>query len=175
MTAKFIQSKGAQLSVCGLYRYKLTRKVGDGGYKALWIGVNPSTADASIDDASIRKLYGFGRRLNVDEWMVGNLFAYRATDVRELAKVDDPVGPNNDGYLAEMIEAADIIFAGWGQIGKVPPRLRHRWRDLLLITQVFDRVMWCWGTCSDGHPRHPLMLPYDTPMVPWLPPEGVTQ
>lgn len=67
------------ISDCGQYRYKLTRRWGDGEQKGLFIGLNPSIADAEIDDPTIRRCIGFSSRFGCDELVVVNLFAYRAT------------------------------------------------------------------------------------------------
>lgn len=157
----------AELSLDGLYRWKLGRVVDRPGKVALWIGVNPSTADAEQDDQSIRKLYGFGMKLGVREWMVGNLFAYRATNVNELAQVRDPVGLACDSYLEFMIERADLVIAGWGRIDKVPSDLRHRVDEVVKLVHDQGKQLMCWGTCQDGSPRHPLMIPYTTRLGLW--------
>lgn len=84
----------ATLSPCRTYRYRLDREVDLLGDKVIaYFGVNPSTADESVDDATVRKWRGFSQRLQASRFIVGNVFAYRATDVNHLAKVDDPVGP----------------------------------------------------------------------------------
>jgi len=159
----------ALLSLDSRYRYKLSRTLRPGGRTALWIGVNPSTADAELDDASIRRLYGFAEQMDVGRWLVGNLFAYRATNVKELAVSDvDPIGPDCDLHLGEMMAEADIVIAGWGRADKVPPKLRNRWRYIVDLASVFSRSpLLCWGLCSDGHPVHPLMIPYTSKLRAW--------
>lgn len=159
--------RNAQISPDGMYRWRLERLVDTGALTALWLGVNPSTADASIDDQSIRKLYGFGERLNVQRWLVGNPFAFRATRINELREALDPVGPFNDLFLREMIRSADLVIAGWGRIDKVPAGLRGRFDEVIEMVQAYGKVPYCWGTCDDGSPRHPLMLSYDTPLEVW--------
>jgi hypothetical protein len=161
----------AELDLSETYRYKLSRTLLMGNRSALWIGVNPSTADAEVDDASIRKLYGFSPRLNINHWWVGNLFAYRATDVKKLGKIADPVGRGADEYLRQMMIRSDLVIAGWGCISKVPPRLRYRWKEIVVMAEELNKQLLCWGTCSDGHPRHPLMLPYTSVLRTWEPPE----
>lgn len=160
-------SLSAELSLDGRYRWTLSRTLGKPGRTALWIGVNPSTADAEKDDHSIRKLYGFGERLNIRTWWVGNLFSYRATDVNELALVQDPVGPGSDYYLTDMIKEADLVIAGWGRIDKVPPHLRYREAEVIALVHKEGKQLMCWGTCQDGSPRHPLMVPYSTNLEVW--------
>lgn len=160
-------STHALLSLDNRYRYQLSRTLRTDGRTAMWIGVNPSTADAELDDASIRRLYGFADQLNVGRWLVGNLFAYRATIVKELAVVKDPVGPDCDFHLGQMMKEADLVIAGWGRADKVPPRLRGRWKEIIDLAARHDRQLLCWGLCSDRHPVHPLMIPYTSKLRAW--------
>jgi hypothetical protein len=160
----------AVISHCGLYRYILKRDFFRPGPVAAVFMVNPSTADASANDATIRKLLGFGARLGWHGLIVANVCAYRATDVRELGGVPDPVGPDNERYIRETMRDADLHIAAWGPVAKLPRELREEWRmiDVLAKDEGYD--LQCWGTAKDGHPRHPLMLAYDTPLVPWVAP-----
>jgi hypothetical protein len=131
--------------------------------------VNPSTADAEQDDATIRKLKGFGARHGWGRIMVGNLFAYRATDVRELAKANDPVGPVNDMHLAIMAKEARRIIVAWGPVSKVSARLRNRWHEVWGELPAFKPIFSIGAPAKCGHPRHPLMLAYAEPILPWEP------
>ena len=45
----------AVISDCGLYRYKLSRHWEQGLQRLVFIGLNPSTADAIEDDPTVRK------------------------------------------------------------------------------------------------------------------------
>ena len=159
----------AIISDCGLYRYRLERQSEGEGTTAV-IMVNPSTADADTDDATIRKLVGFGNRNRWGRIVVGNLFAYRATDVRELAKVADPVGPMNDHHLRMMMLNADRIIFAWGPVTKVPARLRDRWQTVWQRTPAALYPCSIGAPAKDGHPRHPLMLAYAEPIQMWAPP-----
>jgi hypothetical protein len=62
------------------------------------------------------------------------------------------------------IEAASVA---WGPLGKLPPPLRTRWRDVVAIADRVGCRLMCWGTAQDGQPRHPLMLAYSTPLIEW--------
>jgi hypothetical protein len=135
-----------------------------------WIMVNPSTADASEDDATIRKVIGFTERLGGGWAIVGNKFAYRATDVRELRTAADPKGPENDDHLLQIMRDAPIVIAAWGPLAKLPDRLRKRWRTIRKMAEDNGVNLMCLGTAADGQPRHPLMLAYDTPLAPWIGP-----
>lgn len=160
----------AIISDCGRYRYRLERDgLGDG--QTTVIMVNPSTADAERDDATIRKLRGFGERYRWGKIVVGNLFAYRATDVRELRSAPDPVGPENDSHLMDMLREADRFVVAWGPAAKLPKRLRTRFRRVLEIGAFVSRQPLSIGKpAKDGHPCHPLMLPYSLELQPWSPP-----
>lgn len=162
----------AIISVCGKYRYRLERHALEGGGAGCvaWIMVNPSTADASEDDATIRKVKGFSARLGFGWLIVGNVFSYRATDVREIGKVSDPHGPENARILAEIMQEAATVIVGWGPTAKLPKHLRHRYMRVVRIAHALGVPLLCLGTAQDGHPRHPLMLAYDTPLVPWREP-----
>ena len=99
-------SKSAIISHCGKYRYRLDRMVSDSGPVYAFFGVNPSTADASVDDATVRKWRGFVQRWGGSRFIVGNVFAYRATDVNELATAVDPfgdlIGIHSSGQMIEV-------------------------------------------------------------------------
>jgi hypothetical protein len=156
----------ALISACGKYRYRLDRDGLSGKGTVVWIMVNPSTADATEDDATIRRVRGFSQRLGFARFTVGNLFAYRATDVRELRTVADPIGPRNDDQLHLMVGSADLVIVAWGPVAKQPPVLRDRFKTVI---KMIPKPM-CLGVAQDGHPRHPLMLANDTPLQNWRPP-----
>lgn len=164
----------AIISDCGRFRYRLERKVvGAGNGTTVFIMVNPSTADATEDDATIRKLKGFSTRWSLGRIVVGNLFAYRAKDVKALAKANvNPVGPMNDHYLAEMIGEADRVIFAWGPLAKQPRQFRNvRWPEIAELVEQAGMKPMCLGEpCGDGHPRHPLMLPYASGPQWWTPP-----
>lgn len=165
-------SSGAVISDCGRYRYRLERNTAGGGATCVLM-VNPSTADATKNDATIRKLLGFGNRHRWGRLLVGNLFAFRATDVRELGRVPDPVGPDNDSHLAAMLSRADEVIVAWGPLSKQPRALRHRYQQVIdLIDQAGLDPLCIGQPAKCGHPKHPLMLSYDLPITRWLRPQS---
>lgn len=156
----------AIISDCGRYRYWLERQTEGAGATGV-IMVNPSTANATQDDATIRKLRGFGSRKGWGRVIVGNLFAYRATDVRELSKTADPVGPDNDYWLGRIFETVDLVVCAWGPVAKQPKALRGRYERVLgMCKQAGVDVFSIGQPCKDGHPAHPLMLPYSLGLQP---------
>ncbi|KLK92604.1 hypothetical protein AA309_12925 [Microvirga vignae] len=167
--------RSALISDCGTYRYRLDRLTiahDVTGKTAAFIMVNPSTADAVVDDPTIRKVEGFVIRNGAGRFVVGNLFAFRATDIKALRTAAYPVGPENDRHLEQIMRDADLHIVAWGPLAKLPPHLRDRWREVVAIAdQVGCRLM-CLTAAQDGHPRHPLMLSYSTPLVAWSIPGG---
>lgn len=155
----------AVISNCGMYRYRLDRAVSDSGPVYAFFGVNPSTADASDDDATVRKWRGFVDRWGGSRFIVGNVFAYRATDVRELAGVTDPFGEANSDHITHIISQADILVPCWGSTGKVPPRLRFAFKALMRTLVSSGKPVSCFGFTANGDPKHPLFLSYTTPLV----------
>lgn len=154
----------AILSDDGLYRYWLQRSVARTGPVYAFFGVNPSTADAEKDDATVRKWSGFVQRWGGSGYVVGNAFAYRATDVRTLAGLADPVGPLNDEYLDAVIADANFLVPCWGMETKVPQALRWRFSHVLEKLKASGKPVLAFGIRRRGL-LHPLMLPYSTPLV----------
>ena len=158
----------AVLSPCGLYRYRLERQVAMDGPVYAFFGINPSTADATEDDATVRKWTGFAKRWGASRFIVGNVFAYRATDVKELAAVDDPHGPDIGDHITDIITEADILVPCWGNTSKVPPAMQEFFDVLADALVSSGKPVRCFGLTKAGDPMHPLMLGYDTPLTPFL-------
>lgn len=150
-----------------MFRYRLDRTLVGRGPVLLVCGVNPSKADAEINDHSVTKIIGLSQRQRASRFILVNEFAYCATDVREVGYADDPVGPKNDYYIKQAIAEADMCIVAWGPLAKLPPILRNRWRRVLFLIQKANKEPLCWGTAKDGHPRHPLMISYSTPLQKW--------
>jgi hypothetical protein len=162
----------AIISACGKYRTRLDRWI-DGDVdmvRAAIFGVNPSTADATVNDATIRKDMGFARIHRWGRIIKLNKFAYRATDVTELRKAKDPIGPDNDDHIRAALKDADVVVYAWGPLAKLPKHLRHRWVDVHAIVVAAGHTPLCFGVAKDGHPRHTLMIPYSTPLQNWTHP-----
>jgi hypothetical protein len=153
------------LSDCGRYRYCLIREVAPSGPIFAFFGVNPSVADAAPSDAETRKKIGFTRRWGGSQCVVGNIFAFRTTNVSVLGKCADPFGPRNAVELDNIIRSADVLVACWGTRSKLPERLQPRvaWLSGLLLAS--GKPVKCLGITKGGDPCHPLMIGYDTSLV----------
>ncbi len=157
-----------------VYRYWLERDVGGynpDGLTFVYFGVNGSTADETREDQTSKKWIEFTRRHGGRRYIAVNPFAYTATDVRELGMVEDPVGPDNDQFIGEAIAEADVLVPCWGARAKLPPHLQPRLQTLLLAIllagKIGDVPVLTFGFTADGDPKHPLMLGYSTPLLPW--------
>ena len=160
----------AVFSECGRKRFRLERDLGREGPTVAMLGVNPSMAGAEANDATIRKDIGFGERLGWGRLIKGNLFALVSTDIKGLRVLTTGRDIENDAHLEQIMRDADIVVACWGPPEKVPAHLRNRWLRVVQIAAEIGKPLHCIGTTSGGHPRHPLMTPYSTPLTVWSPP-----
>ncbi len=153
---------GAIFDINGRYRYSLWRAWSAYHPRIVFILLNPSAADGLRNDPTIRRCMGFARAWNFGSMEVVNLFAYRATECRELLKIGDPVGEENNYYLIQAVERCSTVVVGWGTWGTLLARDRQ---VLSLIADTKD--VYCLGITKDGQPRHPLYVKGDTSLVPY--------
>lgn len=148
---------GAVFSPDRVYRYELRRTWGEGGVVA-FIGLNPSTADETLDDPTIRRCIGFAKRWGYGHLVMLNLFAFRATDPREMKAAIHPIGPENDKHIVQVARRADLVVCAWGVHGSY----QGRDQDVLNILPVHPQAL---GVTKDGYPKHPLYLPATAELV----------
>ena len=160
-------TRHAAISACGIYRYALGRTWDAGKFPLPIIMLNPSTADAEIDDPTIKRCMEFSRREGFGGIWVGNLFAYRATSPADMRSARDPIGPENDTALLELFaraRAGDLpVLAAWGVHGE------HNGRAARVVSMAAGagaRLV-CLGVTKDGHPRHPLYIKGSHPFLPF--------
>ena len=146
----------AQFSSCSNYRYSLSRTWDSSLDQVLFIGLNPSTADDHVDDPTVRRCIGFARRWGFGGCILVNLFAYRTTDPGGLTKVDDPIGPDNDHWIAVEQSRANRVVCAWGNHGVLLKR------DEAVCSNLSH--VYCLGLTKAGCPRHPLYLAAKTPL-----------
>ena len=156
----------AVISTCGLYRYSLMRhwpKTDDAlcdKQLLLWVMLNPSTADSTTDDKTIRRCIGYSKAWGYCGLLVANLYAFRATSPLEMFDAKDPVGPENNRWIDLLPKQAEHIVAAWGGAGNS----YHRERVLRRLMDF--GTVYCLGTTVDGSPKHPLYLPKNlTPKI----------
>jgi hypothetical protein len=148
----------AVLSPGGSYRYLLSREWDEALPRCLFIMLNPSTADATQDDPTIRRCIGFAKAWGYGTLDVCNLFAWRATDPKALLKVADPVGPENDAHIRRAAAGAGLVVCAWGNHGMLMLRGKAV-NDLLRREGIASS---CLGVTGTGQPKHPLYLRGDS-------------
>jgi hypothetical protein len=161
----------AVFSPCGRYRYHLTREWDATKGRALFVMLNPSTADAEVLDPTVRRCVGYAQAWGWGSLEVVNLFAWRATDPDELTReqrrhsVAHVVGPDNDAAIGRAIARADLVMLAYGKDGALFGRARE-------VLRLFgsERNFFCLGKTKGGHPLHPLYLSKDLKPVPYLKP-----
>lgn len=157
------QDRGAVISDCGKFRYVLWR-VFDRSLPALvFIMLNPSTADADVDDPTIRKCIGFAQRLGFGAIRVVNLFAWRATDPRDLRLHGYQVGPCNDEIIDLTLDGDSTVVCAWGSHA----RGLSRPAAVLRIVKRHNLTPHALQINAGGIPAHPLMLPYSSALRPF--------
>lgn len=146
----------AVYSDCERYRYLLTRTWDGEGRRVLFIMLNPSTATERQNDPTVERCERRARALGFGAFRVVNIFAYRATDPRDMRSARDPVGPDNDRAILDSLGWADQVICAWGTHGahlgrgaQVEHLLRASGQDLFHL-----------GLSKAGHPRHPLYIAY---------------
>ena len=144
----------AELSPDRIYRYALYRTWDNDKPKVMFIGLNPSTADETIDDPTIRRCKHFAADWGYGGLIMANLFAVRATDSKVMIAHDAPIGLENNQWLRALAREADLIIAAWGDRGG------HLKRDQAVLSLLPN--MMCLGVTKKGRPKHPLYLRADT-------------
>jgi hypothetical protein len=151
----------AELSADGRYRYALHRTWAAARPRMLWVLANPSSADAAVDDPTLRRCVRFARDHGCGGLAVANLWAWRARHPGDLTRVADPVGPDNDGWIVTLSRQVDgPVVLGWG----VQPGQE---RVASVLGLLADRPLHCLGLTRGGHPRHPLYVRADTRLRSW--------
>ena len=151
--------RSVSLSRCGRYRYALWRVWDTRRPTVLFIGLNPSTADAIEDDPTIRRCIRFAEDWGYGRLAVANLFAFRATRVADLQEAKHPVGRANNRWLTRLAAESDLCVAAWGDGG------RYLGRDGQVVALLHD--MQCFGVTASGAPRHPLYVRADATLRPF--------
>jgi hypothetical protein len=148
--------RSATFSPCRSFRYSLCRIWDPKLPRAMFVGLNPSTADENEDDPTVRRCIGFARKWKFGGLILVNLFAYRSTDPAYMLEADDPIGPANDRHIRANALAAGRVVVAWGTMGGFLDRDQH--------VLSFLHGAHCLGTTKHGHPKHPLYLAGNTRM-----------
>lgn len=143
--------KGAIISDCEQYRYALWRIWDKEKGIATFICLNPSTADHEKDDNTATRCINYAMDWGYGGLCMGNLFAFRATEPKDMKSAVDPVGPENDSYLKKICSRSVVIVAGWGADGGYKNRDKH-------VLKLIPEKIHCLKLTKHGFPWHPLYL-----------------
>jgi hypothetical protein len=156
--------RGADISDCTRYRYRLWRWWNLEKPLLGFIMLNPSTADAYTDDPTIRKCAGFAQRFGYGGVMVTNLFDYRATSPSDLKEATQPISPDNDTFLSTEAAACVTTICAWGNHGAY---LGRSSQVLDLLQKATAKInLKALTFTKEGQPGHPLYLPYTSALQP---------
>ena len=144
----------ANFSQCRKYRYALWRTWDSSKPYAMFIGLNPSTADETEDDPTIRRCINFSRDWGYGGLCMTNLFAFRATKPADLMLSNAPIGPENNAWIKHLAADAGVIIAAWGNHGA------YLGRSKKVVSTLPD--LKCLKMNKTGEPAHPLYLPRTT-------------
>jgi len=158
---------GASFSDCDLYRFTLWRSWGVGGY-CNFLMLNPSTADAMNNDPTVERCERRARSMGFGGLIVTNLFAFRATDPRDMKAHSDPIGERNDDAILESACQSRMIVCAWGEHGKF---LNRSEAVMKLIRDKCDSKIHAIAVNNSGEPKHPLYCGYDLQPFKWSKPE----
>ena len=169
----------AAFSPCGRYRWMLHRPTlspppGDPFKVLLFVGLNPSLADAGRDDPTLRRLLGFARDWGYHQLVVLNLFGRISPSPTALRRCIDPIGPDSDRVLTSWFarwsrSPACDLWLGWGASGSLHRRDQQVVKMLAraLAVRRQGRPPLVIGTTRSGQPRHPLYVAAGSPLSPW--------
>lgn len=161
----------ATISECATYRYLLGRWVGEGRLGlVLFLLLNPSTADATVPDPTLRRGMGYARSWGYSMLEFVNLFAFRTAYPKDLRAAHrrgvDVVGPDNDRHIFEAAARADLVVCAWG----AHPMALHRYKAACALVTAAGKDLHCISTTDAGQPNHPLMLTKTLTPKLWIPP-----
>ena len=154
----------AVFSDCEAYRYLLTRVWDPTGKRALFVMLNPSTADEFRNDPTVERCERRARALGFGAFRVTNIFAFRATDPKVMRAAADPVGPGNNAAIDESArDWADAIVCAWGNHGQHLQRGAEVRRLLAATGQPLHHL----GLTGAQEPKHPLYISYSQALIEW--------
>ena len=168
-------SKPCEFSPCKKYRYTLWRdwptdfvfeqQAGPlpSGQFVQFVGLNPSTADDTVDDPTMRRCIDFSKRWGYGAFCMTNLFGYRATQPKDMKSHPSPIGKDNDRWISEIASKAHVVIAAWGNDGVYLDRAKA------VIKLLPSDKLHCLKLTGTGQPNHPLYLPGNLNPIPFIP------
>ena len=135
------------------YRYLLWRKWNYRRARMYVVMLNPSTADADVDDPTVRRLMFFAVKWGFGMLTIANQYAFRSSDPGILRRTKKFIGPENDRYLRNVAHMArdrrSELYVAWGAVPEAINRAA-------VVSKILDGPKYCFGLTKDGHPKHPM-------------------
>jgi hypothetical protein len=150
MTSKMTKSSWAEFSSDRVHRYALWRTWDEKKGIAMFIGLNPSTADEIKNDPTVSRCINYAKRWGFGGMIMSNIFACRATDPKVMKGAEDPVGSKNDQWLLKLAKEASLILAVWGNHAEFMARGKA------VMSLLKGTELHCLAMNKTGHPKHPL-------------------
>ena len=129
-----------------------------------FIGLNPSTANATEDDPTIRRCIGFAKQWGFGALCMTNLFTMVTPFPSELIRSGERCVPVKTWMLIQVGRRAGKIICCWGNF-KAARFAETETKAALIDAGLLPFVL---GLNSSGSPKHPLYLPKTTMPQPWM-------
>lgn len=162
--ATFSPDRSMRFELWRDFKYERTTGIGTANF----ISLNPSDADESRDDMTVRKDVGFARRWGLSGIVLTNAIPIVSTDPWELPPWRGRF-LKNEKFLERNIRDCDLVVCSWGA---VPVAIRRRvalLEHLLVIRQMlveYGKQAHCIGLTAAGFPMHPSRTAYTSaPLV----------
>jgi hypothetical protein len=159
----------ALISACERYRPSMSRdwtKPGQVPKSILWIGMNPSTANAFVSDPTCNRELIFSRDWGYSRYLKGNMLDWRATNPKDLPPPELARSENNIPEILRMAEASEAVVMAYG---KLHLRYQPFVEETISALQQIGTPLLCLGLNKDGSAKHPLYLRKDTQLKPFRP------
>lgn len=138
------------------YRYLLGRRISDSPRRLLFIMLNPSRADKTEDDPTIKKCSEIAKESDFGILQVVNLYAFSAPKQTDLWQQKSPKGKDNDKYIREALESADRVILAWGSsIGQSKKRKKRAGKVMRMVIEAIRKRPYHLGLNQNGEPKHP--------------------
>lgn len=156
--------KSAQISPCEQYRWSLSRVWGDdGGRMVCWLMLNPSTADAEIDDPTVKRCIHFSKSWGYDGLVIVNIFPFRSSRpdeckrwiARENQGARDVIHHKNRPLVVETAKASSMVVAAYGAGDWYQNEAANLLEDITCNRESWPDI-YCLGTNKRGRPLHPM-------------------
>lgn len=152
---------GTRESVCGSYRYGLWKRVGENEKTLVFILHHPPHSEGAAERIEINSCCRRAERLGFGWACLVNLYALRSASSSELISASDPIGPQNDEWLRNIISRADLVICGWGK-----DVLNHdRPQQVLRLVRDLGKIPCALRLNTNDTPSHPLRLPLALPPI----------